>query len=205
MRWDFVGVFRPPNHSNKLLHGFLQFQRKTEACLYYRRGPSGTIVGTIVLGRRLVRLQKKFLEALGHRLDGGRSADGPLELPPFLIVEKGNAIEHGRDSAHQVHMDTALRLRKFQGHASYPLMAVWLPHTRRRPHRRGRRRRSCRRSGPFSLLHGVAKDLLHVLRRVASADSVLAGALGQAPPGWHVSLQRKADANLELATLLRFS
>ncbi len=59
-------------------------------------------------GRRLFRLQRKFLGALGHLLDGGRSADGPLKLSPFLIIDKGNAIEHGCDSAHQVHMDPAL-------------------------------------------------------------------------------------------------
>jgi hypothetical protein len=64
------------------------------------------------------------LEALGHLLDRGRSAYGPLELPRLPIIDKGNAIEHGRDSAQRVHMDTALRLRKFQGHASYLPMAV---------------------------------------------------------------------------------
>ena len=75
-------------------------------------------------GGRLFRLQKKLLVALGHVLDGGGSADGPLELPPLLIIDKGNAVEHGGDSADQAHIDTALRLGKFQGHASYLLMAV---------------------------------------------------------------------------------
>src|SRR5437867_2028143 len=85
---------------------------KRGLCMDRATGPHllSQLPGSSRQGCGLFRLIEKFLVSQRQVRCRTGPADGSLELPPLLVIGKGDSVVHGRDPAHQVNVDVPGRL-----------------------------------------------------------------------------------------------